>query len=301
MNHPCGIHRHAIRCSTPSRAPRRRQESGTTLIEALVAMLVLSIGLLGIAGLAAASLRNSQGAWARAAVASGLSDFADRVRANPTATDTAYVFDANDYTAQRDALLDDEVVIARDCLTSACTPTQLATYHLTDWRLAMNRSMPGAAVWVTGRRDTDLSGQRRGDPVGFGHLQWGRRRQVLVHLGQVRVAGANGAQAALERLGQAGEDGCVIGGVGEHLLHVVARLGKGHVLGPAGGVQHRAVAPAARAAGARVVGGRSHGHGARKVVQCQLEVGRADGDVGVIYRRLEGAAAADFAGGIDEP
>ena len=132
---------------------RRQRESGTTLIEALVAMLVLSIGLLGIAGLAAASLRNSQGAWARAAVASGLSDFADRVRANPTANETAYRFAANDYAAQREALLDEEVVIAKDCLAEVCTPTQLATYHLTDWRLAMNRSMPGAAVWVTGERD----------------------------------------------------------------------------------------------------------------------------------------------------
>ena len=53
---------------------RRHAEAGSTLIEALVAMLVLSIGLLGIAGLASASLRYSQGSWARAAVASGLSD-----------------------------------------------------------------------------------------------------------------------------------------------------------------------------------------------------------------------------------
>ena len=154
MNHSCGFHRQPVRSSTRTRVPPRRHEKGTTLIEALVAMLVLSIGLLGIAGLAAASLRNSQGAWARAAVASGLSDFADRVRANPTAAETAYVFDANDYDAQREALLDDEVVIARDCLATTCTPTQLAAYHLTDWRLAMNRSMPGAAIWVTGRRDT---------------------------------------------------------------------------------------------------------------------------------------------------
>lgn len=42
---------------------RRRGRTGNTLIEALVAMLVLSIGLLGIAGLASAALRYSQGAW----------------------------------------------------------------------------------------------------------------------------------------------------------------------------------------------------------------------------------------------
>ena len=133
---------------------RRRGETGSTLIEALVAMLVLSIGLLGIAGLASAALRYSQGAWARAAVASGLSDLADRVRANPSASNTDYRFNTVAYADQREALDDGDVTIARDCLAEDCTPTQLATYHLTDWRLALNRSMPGAAVWVSGQRDT---------------------------------------------------------------------------------------------------------------------------------------------------
>ena len=78
------------RCGT---ALFRQAHTGSTLIEVLVAMLVLSIGLLGVAGLAAASLRYSQGGWARASVASGLSDLADRVRTNPGADVTAYVFD----------------------------------------------------------------------------------------------------------------------------------------------------------------------------------------------------------------
>ncbi|MDL2337800.1 MAG: type IV pilus modification protein PilV [Pseudomonadota bacterium] len=138
-------------------APRRQcgpdSQAGSTLIEALVAMLVLSVGLLGIAGLASASLRYSHGAWARAAVASGLSDFADRVRANPAAATNAYAFAATSYADQRTAFAAGPLAIAKDCLTVACTPTELATFHITDWRNALNRSMPGAAVWVTGQRD----------------------------------------------------------------------------------------------------------------------------------------------------
>lgn len=156
---PCSVRR-PRRVARP-KLSRRTREKGSTLIEALVAMLVLSVGLLGIAGLASASLRYSQGAWARAAVASGLSDIADRVRSNPTAAITDYAFTSRTYEEQRSDFearrtADDhgDLAIARDCLKQVCTPTQLSAYQLTDWRNSVNRSMPGGAVWISGQRDT---------------------------------------------------------------------------------------------------------------------------------------------------
>jgi type IV pilus assembly protein PilV len=121
----------------------------------LVAILVLSIGLLGVAGLAAASLRYSQGGWARASVASGLSDLADRVRTNPGADTTAYVFNTTNYADQRTALESGQVTITTDCMAegTACDATELAAFHMAEWRLAMDRNMPGSAVWVSGQRD----------------------------------------------------------------------------------------------------------------------------------------------------
>ncbi len=140
----------------------RQAHAGSSLIEVLVAMLVLSIGLLGVAGLAAASLRFSQGGWARASVASGLSDLADRVRTNPGADITAYVFNTTNYAGQRTALDGGEVKICpaptactKNCMAAdtACNATELAAFHMAEWRLAMNSSMPGSAVWVSGQRD----------------------------------------------------------------------------------------------------------------------------------------------------
>jgi type IV pilus assembly protein PilV len=143
----------------------RQAHTGSSLIEVLVAILVLSIGLLGVAGLAAASLRYSQGGWARASVASGLSDLADRVRTNPGADITAYVFDSTKtvtkpatkytYADQRTDLESGQVALDVDCMAedTACTATELAAFHMTEWRLAMNSSMPGSAVWVSGQRD----------------------------------------------------------------------------------------------------------------------------------------------------
>jgi type IV pilus assembly protein PilV len=140
------------RCGPP---PVRHAQAGSSLIEVLVAILVLSIGLLGVAGLAAASLRFSQGGWARASVASGLSDLADRVRTNPGAGVTAYVFNTTTYSDQRTALESGQVTIDRDCMVDgmACNSTELAAFHMAEWRLAMNSNMPGSAVWVSGQRD----------------------------------------------------------------------------------------------------------------------------------------------------
>lgn len=133
----------------PIQTPRRNR--GTTLIEVLVAILILSIGLLGIAGLQASTMRYSQGSWARAAVSSNLSDIADRIRANPAASDTKYVL-STVYNTQRTEI--DTLSAAKNCETSTCTPDELADYHVVQWRLALNRDMPGSAGFISGTRAT---------------------------------------------------------------------------------------------------------------------------------------------------
>ena len=58
------------------------KESGFTLLEILVAMLVLSIGLLGLAGLMASSMRNNLSASHRTQATWMAYDIIDRMRAN---------------------------------------------------------------------------------------------------------------------------------------------------------------------------------------------------------------------------
>jgi type IV pilus assembly protein PilV len=55
---------------------------GFTLLEVLVAVLVLSIGLLGLAGLMASSLKNSHSAYQRTQATWLAYDMLDRMRAN---------------------------------------------------------------------------------------------------------------------------------------------------------------------------------------------------------------------------
>jgi type IV pilus assembly protein PilV len=138
----------------PATRPHAPRQRGSSLIEVLVAILILSIGLLGIAGLQASSLRFSQGGWARAAVSASLSDFAERVRTNPDSGTTAYVL-AADYATQRAAIDAGTVAAAKNCeAVSTCTAAEMAQYQLAEWRLSLARDLPGGAGFVSGSRDT---------------------------------------------------------------------------------------------------------------------------------------------------
>jgi type IV pilus assembly protein PilV len=59
-----------------------KNQSGFTLLEVLVAIVVVSLGLLGLAGLQAATLRNNQIAYYRGIAIQQTYDMADRIRAN---------------------------------------------------------------------------------------------------------------------------------------------------------------------------------------------------------------------------
>lgn len=67
-------------------SPRvNRGQRGFTLLEVLVALVVLSIGLLGLSGLQTSSLRNNHSAFLRSQATLLSTDIVDRMRANRAA------------------------------------------------------------------------------------------------------------------------------------------------------------------------------------------------------------------------
>jgi type IV pilus assembly protein PilV len=64
---------------------RIRQQRGLTLVEILIAVLVISVGLLGVAGLHSFSLRSNYDALMRSQASALAADIADRMRANRAA------------------------------------------------------------------------------------------------------------------------------------------------------------------------------------------------------------------------
>lgn len=57
-------------------------QSGFTLLEVMIALVIFSIGLLGLAGLQAVSLQNNQSAYTRTMATLLASDMGDRIRNN---------------------------------------------------------------------------------------------------------------------------------------------------------------------------------------------------------------------------
>lgn len=134
-----------------------KRQSGAGLIEALISILILSIGLMGMIGMQTAAFRYEQTGWLRSSLASNISSVADRIRANIDSADADYTF-TSAYTAERTRVAADGFPIAVDCGAVTCTPAQLAAYDLMVWRRDLNTQLPGAVGLVvpTGTRGIDL-------------------------------------------------------------------------------------------------------------------------------------------------
>jgi type IV pilus assembly protein PilV len=121
--------------TVPSRSRPRGRTTGFTIIEVLVAVLVLAIGLLGIAGLQAAGLRNNQSAYQRTQATILAYDIVDRMRVNRTLAEDG----PNPYQIN---FADSPAVPPVNCHAAACTPTQLAAFDLYAWTQQLNRKLP---------------------------------------------------------------------------------------------------------------------------------------------------------------
>lgn len=119
---------------------------GFTLLEVLIALVVLSIGLLGLAGLQSTGLRFNQSAGMRTQATQLAYDMSDRMRANMTAVN------AGSYLGSSSAV---PTAVANCHNTTGCTSANMAADDLANWHLAVTRYLP-MGEWVI-CRDADPS------------------------------------------------------------------------------------------------------------------------------------------------
>jgi len=119
---------------------RATSQSGFTLIEVLVAVVVLGIGLTGMAGLQIVSIRGSQQAYERTQASFLAYDIMDRMRVNLAAAR------AGDY----DTALDEDVSALDLCFGASanCTPAEFADHDRRTWRQSVNDHLPGGLASV---------------------------------------------------------------------------------------------------------------------------------------------------------
>jgi type IV pilus assembly protein PilV len=110
--------------------PSTTRHSGFTLLEVLVAVIVISIGLLGLAGLQARGMQANHSSMLRTVATYQAYDMADRMRANIKGVNNG---DYNNLSG---------IPTDPACVTTSCTPTNMATTDLYHWNTTNSVLLP---------------------------------------------------------------------------------------------------------------------------------------------------------------
>lgn len=116
-----------------------RNSHGFTLVEVLIALVVLSIGMLGIAAMLLNGLQSSRLALLRTQAVVLASDMGDRIRANRTGGAAYALASGTTLSAP-----------AKACTTAGqCSTSEIATVDLYAWQQSVQRVLPGATTAIT--------------------------------------------------------------------------------------------------------------------------------------------------------
>jgi type IV pilus assembly protein PilV len=132
-------------------AHKQRCMRGVSIVEVLVALVIISVGMLGIAGLYLSSLQASRSANLRMHAVNLATDMADHVRANKrglanykaTATQTG---------------------TAHDCATVTCSPKDIAENDIYVWKQAISAALPANANGTLTYTDVPVTDPKRPPP-----------------------------------------------------------------------------------------------------------------------------------------
>ena len=128
---------------------RSRIQRGVTLIESLVAIVVMALGILGILGVQMRTLTDTQTSVRRAQAIRLIEDMGERSKANPSA-----LANLNSYVTNFAA-----TPTVPDC-SGGCTAANLATYDVAVWKRTVRENLPlgKASIFVA---PGETNGNRR--------------------------------------------------------------------------------------------------------------------------------------------
>lgn len=110
-----------------------KNQKGATLIEVLISVLILAVGLLGVAATQVVSLKNGNGAHHRYMAALAAQEIVERMRANPIGVQQS----------SYDGKVDGSVTSSKDCSTP-CSVSELAARDLYEWGQLLKTNLPSA-------------------------------------------------------------------------------------------------------------------------------------------------------------
>ncbi|WP_444883712.1 type IV pilus modification protein PilV [Microbulbifer sp. PSTR4-B] len=128
-------------------------QRGATLIEVLVSILVLAVGLLGLAATQMMSLKNGNGSHHRFMAALAAQDIIERMRANPVGfksggydgdhgLSVALAEEGSDISGSQPGT--ENNASTPDC-SNKCTPAELADLDIYEWENLLASNLPSSA------------------------------------------------------------------------------------------------------------------------------------------------------------
>jgi len=130
--------------------PMNNSVSGFTLIEVMVSLVIVAIGLLGLAAMQLHGMQGNNGALSRTQASFIATDIATRMRVNKIAMDNN-VYAAANYNVAC-------ATQARpNCVTALCTSNQIAQLDIADFICATESNLPNTSNTSITCADNDLT------------------------------------------------------------------------------------------------------------------------------------------------
>jgi len=118
------------------------KQQGVTLIESMIALLVISIGLLGIASLQVTSIQQNGSALQHSQAVWAANNMADRIRANIDEFDT--------YSGKKTT-----TGFTEECITKTCSVADMVLADMADWE-KMVENLPAGQGEITSPTPDEL-------------------------------------------------------------------------------------------------------------------------------------------------
>ena len=159
-------------CTCQSQRQRKRDQFGFSLIEVLVAIIVLSIGMLGAVGMQSAALKANKESKNQSAAVAFARELGERMRGNhavaikTTAADNPFLFKTMLSSTSSVA------TFTENCFTTGCpVPKDAATWDVAEWQGRVQATLPTPRVVVCfDKNPYDSAGVARWDCEGGGDI-----------------------------------------------------------------------------------------------------------------------------------
>ena len=115
-----------------------KRQTGVTMIEVLITILILAIGLTGVMSMEAIAIKTNHQAYLRTQAILQVQAMADRMHANLKGVDDGnYVMGTTPTTP------------TQNCLTGGCTPAQMAIFDKWEWDQDNKALLPDSTATIT--------------------------------------------------------------------------------------------------------------------------------------------------------